>query len=530
MSSVSPTPAKISAEMPAERLAERAAEKPVNTPVGRPMARAIARIIRAIAGAGVLAAGLGVAGTLIATRPQVPRAARATPLLQVRTMEATEADVPRVWEGYGTARAMRVAQIPAQVSGTVVERPAGIEAGQPIPARTIADAPGNLAEGAPQAEAFLALVRQSAEGGVILRLDPSDYVSRLSSALEEVAATRAQLESLGVQEARTREMAGLAEQERQIQERELARLIDAIAQGGGNESEVERRRGLLLISQRAETTTLEQLDQIGPRRAELAARLREQVATAQIARQNLSRTVVTSPIAGVLQDVMFRPGEWVPAGTPIARVVDLSRIEVPVRLPIAASAAIAVGDDATLRIDSRGDRQWPGRVVRISPEADPQTRTFTVYVEVVQDADGPVGQATTLLLPGQFVIARVQTTRTERVVLVPRRAVEEDRVYVAVRATGEDGASVLVARRMPVDVLFNAVGERAELDPIETQWSAVRAGAGLATGSAIIVSNLDDLRDGLLIQTEASAGMAGQTPLPPPTTAWPVSATPGAVR
>lgn len=477
-----------------------------------PVARVIARIVRAVVGVGVLAAGLGVAGMLVATRPEAPRASRATPVMQVRTMPATESEVPRLWEGYGTARPMRVAQIPAQVSGTVIERPPEVEAGRAINARVIErgststglPADGPAGDGAGAAGALLASVEAAAAGGLIVRIDPSDYLSRLTSALEQAAATRAQIESLQVQETRAREMAGLAREEREIQEREVGRLIEAIAQGGGNDSEVERRRGLLLAAQRNETILLDQIDRISPRRAELEAILREQASGADVARQNLARTVVTSPIAGVLQEILYRPGEWAQAGTTIARVVDLSRIEVPLRVPVSASAEVGPGDAATLRIDNGSGREWHGRVVRLSPEADAATRTLTVYVEVDQAVGGAEGRG--LLLPGQFVVGRIQSSRTERVVLVPRRAVAEDTVFIAASEVGEDGSRVTVARRARVEVLFNLVGDRPDLDPVETQWSAVRAGAGLVAGSAVIVSNLDDLHDGLLVGVAPAAG------------------------
>lgn len=472
------------------------------TLVANPLARVVSRIIRIAVGLAILAAGVGVAVMLVATRPVAPRVTRPDPLLQVRTMPATAADVPRIWEGYGTARGMNVAQIPAQVSGTVIERPAGVEAGLPISRPATAEP---SVESAADAAEYLRALRLWAGRGLILQIEPTDYLGRYQSALEQAHSTRAQLQSLAVQEIRFGQMAALARQEREIQERELGRVIEADAQGGGNESEIERRRATLFQAQRVETGLLEQLDQIEPRRLELQARLRDQESAADVARQNLARTVVTSPIDGTLQDVLFRPGEWVPAGTPVARVVDLSRVEVPLRMSIAAGSSIAVGDPVSLRTDGIADLEFSGRVARLAPEADPQTRTFTVFVEVLQSPGGPAP----MLLPGQFVVGRATTSGTQRVLLVPRRAVEEDAVYVA-REAGPDAAiGSRVARRVPVSVLFNLVGDRPDLDPVETQWSAVRADVALDEGAPIIVSNLDDLHDGLLVGVAGGATAAG---------------------
>lgn len=486
----------------------------------RPLAAVIARVVRLVVGIGVLVVGIAIAAMLVATRPQVPRVTRSAPVLQVRTMEAVETQVPRTWEGFGTVRAMRVAQIPAQVSGLVVERPGAVEAGFAIVGRDLgevgpgielgAGGSGPVEAGTIDPGAYLRALRDAASDGLILQIEASDYLSRLSSALELVESTRAQLASLDVQESRTAEMVALAIQEREIQEREVERVVGALAQGGGNESEIERRRGLLLLAQRNETNLLDQLDRIGPRRAELNATVREQWAAAEVARQNLARTVVTSPISGVLQEVMYRPGDWAQAGTTIARVVDLSRVEVPLKLPQSAGSAVGVGDEAELRSDTHGGSTWRGRVVRLAPEADAQTRTLTVYVEVEQQEAVAGTDGAAVLRPGQFVIGQVRSSRIERVVLVPRHAVEEDSIYVAAPAEDVAGTAVMVARRIGVQVLFSVVGARSELDPVESQWLAIRPTAGpetgLRVGSTIIVSNLDDLHDGLLIGVNGAAG------------------------
>jgi RND family efflux transporter MFP subunit len=352
---------------------------------------------------------------------------------------------------------------------------------------------------------YLRAIRDLVGPSLLVQIDPTDYVSRLASALEQVEATRAQIAGLGVTESRLLELVGFAREEREIQERELARIQEASVLGGGNESEIERRRATLLLAQRNETSLLEQIDQIGPRRTELRARLGDLMAAAEMARLNVARTVVTSPIAGAIQEVRYRPGEWAAAGSVIARVVDLSRVEVPLRVPVSAAASIAVGDAAVLRSDSRGGLEWAGVVARLAPEVDPQTRTFTVFVEVEQDA----GADRAVLRPGQFVVGRITTGTSWPVLLVPRRAVDQDAVFVAADAGPDAAIGSRVVRRVGVQTLFHVAAARPDLDPVETQWSAVRADGGLAPGAPVIVSNLDDLHDGLLIATEGTGNTGG---------------------
>ena len=474
-----------------------------------PIARVISIVVRSVVGVGILVIGIAIAGTLVATRPSPPRANRPEPVLQVRVMPAASAQVARVWKGYGTAQAMNAAQIPAQVSGTAIERPSRIEAGMAVPAAETPTDPAmdpvpsrmedqslfERPEDRVGGRAYLDWLRQAAGEGLIVQIDPSDYIARLDSALDQIAATRAQIASLVVQQARLEEQVALATREREVQERELARIEEAQAAGGANQSEIERRRSTLFLAQRVETQLLEQLEQIEPRRTELRARLRDQASVARIARENLARTVITSPIAGSLQDVMVERGEWVQSGSTVARVVDLSRVEVPLRVPMSAAGSIRVGDGVTLRADVRADLSWEGVVARLAPEGDAGTRTLTVFVEVRQDPDG----AGDLLRPGQFVVGDVRTERMERVLLVPRRVIADDRLYVAIESEAAEGGSITVARSVDATPLFAVVGQRRDLDPLETEWIALEHGGELREGDRIIVTNIDDLHDGLVV-------------------------------
>ncbi|MCA9288767.1 MAG: HlyD family efflux transporter periplasmic adaptor subunit [Phycisphaerales bacterium] len=475
-------------------------------------ARVVSLVVRSVVGVGILVVAIGVAGTLVATRPSPPRANRPEPVLQVRVMPATSAQVARVWTGYGTARAMNAAQIPAQVSGVAVERPTRIETGMAVPAveppvdpaMDPVPGPDSSPGSDPTAErpedrvggrAYLDWLRAAAGEGLIVQIDPSDYIARLDSALDQIAATRAQIASLGVQEARVREQVALATREREVQERELGRLEEAQSAGGANVSEIERRRSTLFLAQRVEAQLLEQYEQIEPRRTELRARLRDQAAVARIARENLGRTVITSPIAGSLQEVMVEQGEWVQSGAPVARVVDLSRVEVPLRVPMSAAGSIRVGDGVTLRADVRADLSWEGRVARLAPEGDAGTRTLTVFVEVRQDPGGDAD----LLRPGQFVVGDVRTQRLERVLLVPRRVIADDRLYIAVESEAAEGGTIMVARSVHATPLFAVVGQRPDLDPLETEWIALARGGQLGEGDRVIVTNIDDLHEGLVV-------------------------------
>src|SRR5690606_27867859 len=216
----------------------------------------------------------------------------------------------------------------------------------------------------------------------------------------------------------------------------------------------------------------------------------------EVAREQLSRTRIESPIDGFLQEVAVRPGDLVAPGTFVARIVDPGRLEIPLRLPASAAATAAPGDEAHLWVDGPGDRAWDGRVARIAPDVEPESRSLVVYVEVQQSAGGDVRD---LLRPGQFLVGRVVTREARAGLLVPRRAVQDDAVWV-VEPLG-DGLGRLVRHQVEVERYLE--GEFPGIDPRERQWAVLSSGP--AEGSLIAVGMAGDLQDGQVVRLAEEA-------------------------
>lgn len=416
----------------------------------------------------VLLAALAIVFVLVLSRPEImPDDSTITPPI-VEVVRAEARAVPRVWEGYGTARAMDAADVPAQVSARVVERPETAEAGEPIE-----------------------------RGGLIVRLDETDFRERAAAAEQTVASLEADLAGLDIEERRLGEQVELAEGERELAQRDYERAQQADRRGVSSPGELDGKLAAVRSASRVVAGLRQQLDLIPSRRASTRARLAGERANLRVAEENLARTRVVSPIAGVLQSVGPEEGEWIAAGSSVARVVDLSRLEIPVRLPASASGTVGVGDRVDLRTDGDDGLAWSGQITRVAPEADADARTITAYVEVRQDP-----AAARALRPGRFVVGRVSGRAGEPLLIVPRRAVEDDRVFVAVEAgggveAGDPGASRVEARS--VRVLHYAEGRFPGLDPEEDEW-AVLSGGELEPGASVIVSNLEQLRAGMVIE------------------------------
>jgi HlyD family secretion protein len=412
----------------------------------------------------LLGVGWVMFSTLAGLRQNPESVVEAAAPLPVVTVLVQPIEVPRIWQGFGTVRPMDEADVSAQVTARVIERPEAIEAGNAVRA-----------------------------GAVLARLEAIDFELRAEASRQVIAGIDAEIDALLVDRERLGDQLRLAREQADIAEREYQRFVDAQAGGIANQIELDARLTSLRRAEREVTTVRQSLEQLPSREASLAARRAGEEANLRVALENLSRATITSPIAGVLQEVFVEVGELLPIGAPVARIVSLDRVEVPVRLPVSALGSIGVGDAVRLTPDGPDERSWTGRVSRISPEADERSRTVAVFVEVNQ----PGASSSDLLRPGRFVSARVTTRRATERVLVPRRAVLDDTVFVAADIDGQDaeGDSNPLVERVQVKVLYNATGSYPSLDPNEEQWAVLESGEALV-GRRVITTNLDRLQIG----------------------------------
>lgn len=93
-------------------------------------------------------------------------------------------------------------------------------------------------------------------------------------------------------------------------------------------------------------------------------------------KQSLTDTVVKSPFAGVLESQPVELGQTVQPGTPLAKVVDDSRLKMVGQVPQQQVAALRIGQRVTARLLS--GQQLEGVLSFISAQADPNTRSYRI--------------------------------------------------------------------------------------------------------------------------------------------------------
>ena len=134
-----------------------------------------------------------------------------------------------------------------------------------------------------------------------------------------------------------------------------------------------------------------------------------QVAQAKVQRANaatnaskiaLAEAAITAPFNGIIQSRYVDEGSQILSGTPVLKIIELGPIEAHIGMPSDSTASLTIGNTYNLYWN---DKTQPARLMAVSPEVDPNTRTLNVVFKM--NAGGiPIGAVIELLL-GQ----RVQT-------------------------------------------------------------------------------------------------------------------------
>lgn len=408
----------------------------------------------------VLGAAVGIFALLYRTRPEPAKVDEAPQLRRVEVMRAVAVPVRRQWRGFGTARPIDEADLPAEVTAIVIEIPPDVVEGAPI-----------------------------AKDAVVARLDDTDFVIQQSIAARRIEDLDAQIAQLKLEENSWLERLEIAAEDVQLAEADYARVKQAMERQAARDREVDQSRQRLLEAVRVEVGAREQRDRILPRRSQLEAMKSLQESQLRLATKNVERCTIRSPLAGFIATVGIERGESLGPGQPVARVVNLDRMEVPLRLPSSARAGVVIGDDVVLSAQG-STSQWFGEVRHISPLDDQNTRTLTVYVQIDQDPFVPGW-----LAPGRFVEGTVISRHAELRYVVPRRSLLGDRLLVV-----QDGT----VRSRIVNVDFHVQGDFEQLGVSAEQWAVLAD--PLDDGSAVIVNAARSLSDGLLVEPVSMGG------------------------
>ena len=185
------------------------------------------------------------------------------------------------------------------------------------------------------------------------------------------------------------------------------------------------------LSETDATSRTEVLDYLTVRKkAEAAFEMREHElaqaeAHAKRLREDLKRTIITSPIDGVIAKINAKQGEVVVTGTMnnpgtvIMTVTDLSKMQVRTRVDEVEIPLVESGQHARVYLQSDPARPVPARVVRVASKGTKPLGRDVVTFEAILE----VLSRDKAIMPGMSANVEIEVATSEDAVTVPVEAV-----------------------------------------------------------------------------------------------------------
>lgn len=214
------------------------------------------------------------------------------------------------------------------------------------------------------------------------------------------------------------------------------------------------------------------------------AQLAQAEARLQELKINLQNTTVTSPVDGFVGKRNVDPGAMVSANTPIASVVDISKLKMVVNVIEKDIRLVTVGDSGLVDVDAYPGEQFRGRIARVAPVLDPSTRTATMEIEIANND--------MRLKPGMYARVSLNVEERKNTLVAPKNAVIDFESKRGVWMANEDNRATFVPVELGIE----------DTDRIEIT-------AGLKEGDKIVTTGATAVRNNDQLVIAGAAGPGG---------------------
>ena len=355
----------------------------------------------------------------------------------------------------GTLEAVTTVQVGSQVSGTIQELNAD----------------------------FNSIVHK---GQVLARLDPSLFQTQVDSARANLASAQADLQGVQVALADAQTKAGRA---KELADRQLIPVTDLEAADVASRSAAAQLR-----SSQAQVTQAR--------------------ATLTQAEVNLQKTVITSPIDGIVIGRSVDVGQTVAASlsapTIFTLAADLSEMQVKSNIDESDLGNIRDGQEVAFRVDAYPTKTFTGKVTQV--RLDPVVSNNVVTYAAIITAPNPALE----LKPGMTANVTIEVSRKDDVLRVPSAALRFRPTEDTLTALGQDGKVLAQAK----SAVATAAGAPAAVAPKRTggtvwmfdgQLHPTQVTTGVSDGVYTEVTG-DALHEGVVLATRvADAAGAAKT-------------------
>jgi len=268
-----------------------------------------------------------------------------------------------------------------------------------------------------------------------------------------------------------------------------AALAAARAQEANLQVEFERAKRLF----NENAMSRQQYDAIQTQFEAAQAQATQAAAALNSIQSQLQDATVSASISGIIGKRYYESGDMANPATPLVSIVQMDRVKIVFNATEEDLGKLVVGQDAYVRVRSYPDRQFPGKVSRISPVLDALTRMATLEVLL----DNP----DYLLKPGMYAEVEVVTGIIDEVMVVPRFSAIESTVME--RMDGQDQ----VVKNFYVYTIENGIAKQNKLNVRYVNHKSIAVDGGISVGDTLVVAGQNSLRDGIPVIVTGKGGI-----------------------
>lgn len=202
------------------------------------------------------------------------------------------------------------------------------------------------------------------------------------------------------------------------------------------------------------------------------------------AQEQLNKTTVRAPFAGIVSERAVSAGDVVQTGALLYTVVDPSRMQLEATVPGDHLRSLKVGTPVEFMVSGYGERRFQGRIDRINPAVDPSTRQVRVYVTIPNRDQG--------LVAGLYTEGRIESERKIAPVL-PLTALDP-------RGMSSEVLRLAGARVRRVPIVLGIRDQAAEL---------VEVVSGLAPGDTVLLGSAQGIPEGSIVRIQREDELTG---------------------
>ncbi|MHA6193258.1 efflux RND transporter periplasmic adaptor subunit [Pseudomonas wadenswilerensis] len=219
----------------------------------------------------------------------------------------------------------------------------------------------------------------------------------------------------------------------------------------------------------------------------LTSQFRRNKAVVDQLKASLAKKSIAAPFSGTIGIRQVDVGEYLPSGTKIATLQDLSSLYVDFSVPEQSLPRVSLDQQVLIGVAAFPGETFAGRVSAINPKVEDATRNVLVRATLAN----PDGK----LLPGMFANVQVLLPNPRDEVVVPQGAVTYtlygNSVYVAAPKKAESGEEEKDAEGKPM-----LVAERRFVTTGEHRDGLVVVSKGLNAGETVVTAGQLKLTQG----------------------------------